>query len=532
MASFMNEPQSSHMSDPLPQCLPEILSFQSSDRADRLALVEPAGAWTYRELAAAVQRTQSWLRDSGVRPGDRVILVCENCRAFVALFFATNALKAWPVLVNARLSPKDVDQIREHSGARLLLYSVAASPQAMKHALRHGAETVDREPLGRIAVGRLNQDAVPEPLESDPANNLAAMIYTSGTTGVPKGVMLSHRNLLFMAVGSNRVRSLTPNDRVVGVLPMSHAVGLSVVLLGTLLSGGTLYLCSRFDPASILELLEREKISIMLGTPSMFALLSDYAKLKGVSSLRFSALRVISSSGAPLDSVVKANTEHLFGMILHNGYGVTECSPTIALTRIEAPRMDTSVGAIFPGVETKLVGSSGNVVSEDEVGELRVRGPNVMRGYYRAPEETRDVIDADGWFNTRDLAKLEGGNLFIVGRTKDLIVRFGFNVYPTEVEAVLNSHPAVLRCAVIGRTAAAEGGEEVIAFVQKKSDSDLGPAELRKFAANHLTSYKQPSAYIFLPTLPLTPTGKVMKEELARMLSAVKATPESHRHFN
>jgi len=527
VASVMSEQQFPHLSGKLPQCLAGILDCQPADVADRLALVEPGGTWTYRELAAAVQHSQSWLRDCGVRPGDRVVLVCENCRAFVALFFAVAGIGAWPVLVNARLSVGDLDQIRDHSGARLVLYMVAASPQAMKHAQRHGAQIVDRQSVGRIAIGPVNQHAVPEPPESEPSNDIAAMIYTSGTTGTPKGVMLSHRNLLFMAGGSNWVRSLTPQDRLVGVLPMSHAVGLSVVLLGSLLSGATLYLCSRFDPAAMLELLDREKITILLSSPAMFALLSEYAKLKGASSLHFPALRVISASGAPLDPVVKARTEGLFGMVLHNGYGVTECSPTIALTRIDAPRTDTSVGAIFPGVEAKLVDADGNTVNAGQVGELRVRGPNVMRGYYRSPQETRSAIDPDGWFNTRDLARIEEGNLFIVGRTKDLIVRFGFNVYPAEVEAVLNSHPAVVRCAVIGRTAAAEGGEEVVAFVEKKSDCELGPTELGKFAAKHLTPYKQPTVYIFLESLPLTPTGKVMKDALARMLSAGAATSES-----
>lgn len=525
LASFMSEQQFPQRSGSVPQCLAGILDSQLADRANRLALVEPGGAWTYRELAAAVEQAKCWLRDSGVRPGDRVVLVCENCRAFVALFFATAGIGAWPVLVNARLSHSDLDQIRDHSGARLMLYMVAASPQAMKHAVRHGAQIVDRQHLGRIAIGSVNQDALPEPPETDPSNNIAAMIYTSGTTGVPKGVMLSHQNLLFMASGSNWVRSLTANDRLVGVLPMSHAVGLSVVLLGSLLSGATLYLCSRFDPAAMLELLDREKITILLGSPSMFALLSEYAKLKGASSLHFPALRVISASGASLDPVVKARTERLFGVVLHNGYGVTECSPTIALTRIDAPRTDTSVGAIFPGVEARLVDADGNAVPEGQVGELRVRGPNVMRGYYRSPEETRRAIDADGWFNTRDLARIEEGNLFIVGRTKDLIIRFGFNVYPAEVEAVLNSHPGVLRCAVMGR-AAAEGGEEVVAFVEKKSDCELGVTELGKFAAKHLTTYKQPTVYILLERLPLTPTGKVMKDALARM-SAGAATPES-----
>ncbi len=186
----------------------------------------------------------------------------------------------------------------------------------------------------------------------------------------------------------------------------------------------------------------------MLGAPAMFSLLVEYAKLKGLKSLQLPELRIIASASAPLYAPLKSAVESLFGLVLHNGYGVTECSPTIAQTRIEAPRDDISVGPVFPGVEIKLVQPDGNPVANDEVGELRVRGPNVMKGYYRAPDETAAAIDADGWFNTRDLARLEGGNLFIVGRTKELIVHFGFNVYPAEIEAVLNAHPDVapVRC--------------------------------------------------------------------------------------
>ena len=224
---------------------------------------------------------------------------------------------------------------------------------------------------------------------------------------------------------------------------MSHVVGFSVVLLGTLLSGGTLYLSPRFDPMTARMTLEKHGLTVVLGTPAMFALFLEFAKLKGITSLKLPSLRIISASGAPLQPGLKAAVEKLFGLVLHNGYGITECSPTIAQTRVEAPRQDISVGPVFPGVEVKIVGPDQRPVDKGDVGELWVRGPNVMKGYYRAPEETASAINGELWFNTRDLARLEDGNLFIVGRTKELIVRRGFNIYPAEVEAVLNAHPAV-----------------------------------------------------------------------------------------
>jgi long-chain acyl-CoA synthetase len=502
----------------LPQRLGDLCKKWLEKNESHPALVETGGTWTYKQLAEAIGETQTWLQASGVRPGDRVMVVGDNCRAFVALWFAVAGIDAWPVLINARIAAEELNKIREHCGARLILYTVGVSPQAAKHAAAHGAQILESKALGRVGISAVNQEAVPETLESDPADNIAVMIYTSGTTGEPKGVMLSHRNVLFMAAGSAKARSLTPNDRLIGVLPMSHAVGLSVVLLGTLISGGTLYIISRFEPAAMLQMLEREKITILMGNPSVFSLLVDHAKYKGIDSLRFPSLRVITSSGAPLGPAVKAQLQALFGMPLHNGYGVTECSPTIALTRPESPRSDISVGPPFPGIEIQLVDSNGAVVPENEVGELWVRGPNVMRGYYRAPEETRQAINPEGWFNTRDLAKLEEGNLFIVGRTKDLVVRFGFNVYPAEVEAVLNAHPAVVRSAVVGKTIAGEGGEELIAFIQKREEFELGSADLEKHATQHLTAYKRPSRFIFVADMPLTPTGKVIKDQLTRML--------------
>src|SRR5271165_1674897 len=436
----------------LPERISDIVKPWSERSPGRPALVEASGTWTYRQLASAVSDSQRWLLASGVRPGDRVMIVCENCRAFVAILLALSAIDAWPVLVNARLSAREIDEIRDHCGARRVIYTTTVSPHAREHAKRHGAAIAESIALGPIGIGPLNENVEPEPIERDTANNVVALIYTSGTTGVPKGVMLTHRNLLFVAAVSARIRSLIPDDRLYGVLPMSHAVGLSVVLLGALLSGATVYLAPRFDPVAALAVLERDRLTILLGAPAMFSLLVEYAKVKGLKSLTFPALRIISSSGAPLHGPLKSAVESLFGLALHNGYGVTECSPNIAQAIPEAPRRDVSVGRVLPGVEVQFVGLDHNPVAEGEVGELWVRGPNVMKGYYRAPDETATAINPEGWFNTCDLARLEDDHLFIVGRTKELIVHFGLNVYPAEVEAVMNAHPSVVRSAVIGRS--------------------------------------------------------------------------------
>src|SRR5580704_6840233 len=518
----MTDTQTSELLESLPENISDVIKPWAERSPERLAVAEASGSLTYRQLETVAGETRLWLRDLGVRPGDRVLLVCENCRGFVAIFLALTGMDAWPVLANARLSAREIDDIRDHCGARRVIYMAGVPPHAAQHAKRHGATIEERAGLGSIGAGQLNDKVEPEPIAKDSADRVAALIYTSGTTGLPKGVVLTHRNLLFIAAVSAQIRSLTPEDRLYGVLPMSHAVGLSVVLLGTLLSGATLYLSPRFDPVAALAAVERDRLTIVLGVPAMFALLVDYAKAKKLSGpLKFPALRIISSSGAPLQMAVKSAVESLFGMPLHNGYGVTECSPTIAQARVDEPRTDLSVGRVLPGVEVKIVGTDGNHVGEGEVGELWVRGPNVAKGYYRAPEETAAAINPDGWFNTRDLAQLRDGHLFIVGRTKELIVRFGMNVYPAEVEAVLNTHPAVVNSAVIGRLVqGTEGGEEVVAFIQLSPGSSASTTELADHAAKNLAPYKRPSQILLVREMPLTPTGKVRKEELTKMTAS------------
>jgi long-chain acyl-CoA synthetase len=516
----MNDHQLSDILADLPPRISDIIKPWAERSPDRAALVEESGTWTYGELASIIAETQVWLRDSGVRPGDRVMIVCENCRALVAVLFGLSGLDAWPVLVNARLSGREIETIRDHCGARRIIYTTGVSPNATEHAKREGAVIEEPAGLGSIGMGPLYQQVKPEPLDTEGVNRVSALIYTSGTTGLPKGVMLTHKNVLFVAAVSAKIRSLSPADRLYGILPMSHVVGFSVVLLGTLLSGGTLYLFPRFDPMTARMTLEKHGLTVVLGTPAMFALFLEFAKLKGITSLKLPSLRIISSSGAPLPFALKTAVERLFGLVLHNGYGITECSPTIAQTRIETPRDDTSVGPVFPGVEVKIVGHDRRPVDKGEVGELLVRGPNVMKGYYRAPEETASAVDREGWFNTRDLARLEDGNLFIVGRTKEMIVRFGFNIYPAEVEAVLNAHPGVARSAVIGRVL--EGvvaGEEIVAFVQPIAGVPLTATELAEHASRHLAPYKRPSHILFIPSMPVTPTGKIRKAELAKMVA-------------
>ena len=487
----------------------------------RPALIDASGMWTYGELPRVVDATKAWLMAQGIRPGDRLMIVAENCRATVALFLAAASLDAWPMIVNARLSDREIDQIRDLSGARRLLYTVAVSARARAQAARHAAETATVDPIGSIALGPLNETAIPEPVEASGANQVGTVIYTSGTTGTPKGVMLTHRNLLFVAKVSGMLRRLGPQDHVYGVLPASHVLGLSVVVLGALYHGATLHLTPRFDPAATLAAIESDRLTFIIGAPSLFAMLAEYAKSKGIGQVPKGALRVIAAAGAPLDPATKAAAEALLGLPLNNGYGVTECAPSISQTRLDRPRGDCSVGPIWPGVEVKLTDPNGAPVAPGEIGELRVRGPGLTKGYYRALEETAAAMDADGWFNTRDLARFEDDHLFIAGRAKELIVRFGFNVYPPEVETVLNAHPAVTQSAVIGRSTA--GTEDIIAFVQPAPDVTISDVELADHAAKQLAPYKRPTEIFVLRSLPTGANGKILKAALGPLAEELLA---------
>jgi long-chain acyl-CoA synthetase len=238
------------------------------------------------------------------------------------------------------------------------------------------------------------------------------------------------------------------------------------------------------------------------------------------------SLRLIAVAGAPLDLALKSRVEAEFGLPLSNGYGITECSPGISGVRFDAPRADNAVGTLLSGVEARVRTLDGLPLGNGEVGELHVRGRNVMRGYYRAPDLTAKVIDSEGWFNTGDLARFDGDCLYIVGRTKEMIIRSGFNVYPAEVEAVLNAHNDVVQSAVVGRPV--EGNEEVVAFVQLIRGSKTGAADLTDFLTRQLAAYKRPSEIILLEALPATSTGKILKHQLAQFLR----TPEKMTALN
>ncbi|HEV7814440.1 MAG TPA: AMP-binding protein [Janthinobacterium sp.] len=510
----------------LPARLSDIPRRWALSAPDAPALHERGRSWTYAELDGAIAGAAALLRELDVRPGDRLMVVGENCAALVALTFAAAAADAWIVHVNGRMSAREIDAIREHCGARRAIYTVSGCADAAAHAMRHGAMApapgLPGVPalLGELAIGPLNEGCVPEPVYASNREQVAALVYTTGTTGAAKGVMLTHRNLLFVAAVSSALRGLTPSDRAYGVLPISHVYGLASVMLGTLSAGACLYLAPRFAPDTLLKALDEDGLTILQGVPAMYARLLE--SMGGAGARLPNRLRFAYAGGSPLDASLKREVEKLLGVALHNGYGLTESAPTISQTRLDAPRADTSVGLAIPGVELRLCGRDGAGVAHGEAGQLWVRGPNVMKGYYRAPELSAAALSADGWLNTGDIARRDAdGALFIVGRAKELIIRSGFNVYPLEVETILNAHPAVTQSAVVGR-GAADGNEEVIAFVEIAPRWRIGAEELRAYLAPLLAPYKCPSEIVMMATLPAAATGKVLKGQLRKLAEEMR----------
>ena len=498
----------------LPRRIHGVIDQHVACSPDRVALIEDGASWSYRELDRSVAEIAAGLREFGVRAGDRMIIVSENCIALAALLLAASKIDAWAIVANPRLSARELDLICDHSGARRMFFTSHVSKEAAAHASRCGAVTRQLGPFQQIDVGALNESAVAEPVESDQGKQVAVLIYTSGTTGTPKGVMLTHDNLLIGAKTTAHFRRMDADDKVYIVLPISHIVGISLLIM-TLMVGGTVRLVSKYDPAALAKAIAEEGITILNGVPATYQRLLEYKAAAGLRQLDRGSLRLIAVAGAPLDLDLKSRVEQELGLPLSNGYGITECSPGISGVRFDAPRSDQAVGTLLPGVEARVRTIDGIPVARGGIGELHVRGRNVMRGYYRAPDLTAKAIDSEGWFNTGDLARC----LYIVGRTKEMIIRSGFNVYPAEVEAILNSHEAVVQSAVVGR--AVEGNEEIVAFVQLMQGSRTEPSDLMAFVSPQLTSYKRPSEIIVLDTLPATSTGKILKHKLAESLQSV-----------
>jgi long-chain acyl-CoA synthetase len=467
--------------------------------------------FSYAEFDAAAARVATLLERAGVEPGDRVGLMLPNTPAFAIVFYGIMYRGAIAVPMNPLLKAREVSYYLSNSGAKALFATPAFADEATGGAAEVGAQCwlVDDAGLMKLIADLPEQDS---PVECGD-HEVAVILHTSGTTGKPKGAMLTHGNLSRNCEVSVRTLVETGQDDVVmGCLPLFHVFGLTCGLNGTVLAGGMLTLLPRFDPHKAIEIIERDAVTVFEGVPTMYSALLSVADQAPPGAMR--SLRTCVSGGAALPVQVLADFEEAFGCAVLEGYGLSESSPAAAFNHPHRPRKAGSIGTPIEGVEMRVVDLDGVEVPQGEAGQIQIRGHNVMKGYWNLPDATKETITADGWLNTGDVGRVdEDGYFYIVDRTKDMIIRGGYNVYPREIEEVLYEHPAVAEAAVIGIPHDSLG-EEVGAAVALKKGAAVTADELRDYVKARVAAYKYPRLVWLVDALPKGPTGKLLKREI------------------
>jgi long-chain acyl-CoA synthetase len=491
--------------------LARVLPDAPADRADLAAIRQGDLTLTYDGLTAAAGQIATFLRKEGIVPGDRVAVMLPNVAAFPVLGYGVLAAGAVLVPMNPLLKGREVEHYLGDSGAGLIFAWEPSAAEAAKGAQVCGARVIPVPAADADAATlRDGMDPAADWADRDDDDD-AVILYTSGTTGTPKGAQLTHGGLRRNAeITSTSLIRTGPGDVIMGCLPLFHVFGLTCGLNAALVSGACLTLLPRFTPDAALEVIGRDKVTVFEGVPTMYsAMLNHSAK----ADADVSSLRVCVSGGAALPVEVLRGFEAAFGCIILEGYGLSETSPVASFNHPHAERKPGSIGTPIEGVEMRVVDGNGDDVPAGEVGEIAIRGHNVMKGYWGRPEATAEAIP-DGWFRTGDLARTdEDGYFFIVDRKKEMIIRGGYNVYPREIEEALYEHPAVAEVAVIGMPDSSLG-EEVGAAVALKPGCSATPEELRSFVKERVAAYKYPRYVWLVDELPKGPTGKILRRSV------------------
>ena len=473
-------------------------------------IILPERSLSFADVARLSDQAEAELRALGVRAGDRVMVVAENCPEHAALIFACSRIGAWSCGVNARMAPAEIDAFAQRADARVVYFTASASRSAQAHAARFHATP---SCLPGMAHSAVRADSLPETGRLQ--QEVAGLIFTSGTTGQPKGVMLSHDALCHFARQSAQSRALSSDDRCYAFVPMTHIFGLATVMLTALQARAQLVMRPQFDPADLLDALAHHGVSQLQGPPALYSRLLGYLQEQGLQRIHAPALRFVYTGAGPLDPSLKQRVEAAFAQPLHHGYGLSEYAGSVHITRLGEWRSDTSAGYAVQDAEVQVTdASTGQPLPAGERGELWIRGRGLMPGYFRDPEATAAVMRPGGWYASGDLGEMApDGALRVVGRLKEMIIRSGFNVYPAEVEAALNTHPSIERSAVVGRKED-DGNEKVIAFVELRPGQQLDRENLNAHLREQLAPYKRPAHIAPLASLPTNPNGKIMKRVL------------------
>ncbi len=551
--------------------LHDIISEGARKHPQNVALIFRDQPQTYIDLAVMVERLGQGFAALGVEPGARIGLLLPNCPPFVWAYFAASQIGAIVVPVNPLLKPAELEYIWRDADVRLvvtvapLLPVVQAARQNLP-ALRQILCVTGREELGDASLANLPglsflADALREGTEEGTAkekgergkekggigaasdgttsntqkttdnsfDDCAVIIYTSGTTGHPKGAMLSHRNLTRNVEQIQQRLHILPDDRFLTVLPLFHAFAATVCMNLCLAAGSASVLLENFAPARTLDAMAAHKITI---APAVPAILHALLALPGGREYDTSSLRILISGGAPLPAPTLTALEQRFGVPVLEGDGPTECSPVTSVNPLNGPRKVGSVGPALPGVDVAIWNEQDQPAATDEIGEIVVRGDNVMLGYLNQPDATQEAM-TNGWYHTGDLGTMDvDGYIFIVDRKKDMIITAGLNVYPREVEETLLSHPGVADAAVVGQPDARRG-EDVLAVIVRKpgreGEAAVSERELIRYCRERLANYKTPRRVLFRDTLPRGATGKVVKRLLKKELEMQPSLPEGEK---
>jgi long-chain acyl-CoA synthetase len=499
--------------------------LEQSARRDpgKVALILDDIRLRYAELNGAANKVANGLVKLGVKPGDKVALMLPNTPHFVIAYYAI--LKAGGVVVplNVLFKRHEVEYHLQDSDAVALIvwegflgeaaegFSKANNCRSLVVAQAPGSTA--SIPDGALPLNALMADTSPvfDTVQTMP-DDTAVILYTSGTTGRPKGAELSHFNMFFNAMVCAEKLGPTPqpDDVILVALPLFHSFGQTCQMNTGLYYGGTLTLMPRFEPQKALEIMQRDRVTHFSGVPTMYFYLLNFP---GADQYDLSALRFLSSGGSAMPVEVLHAFKAKYGVTIQEGYGLSETSPVASFNHLDRPPKPGSIGTPIWGVEMRCVDSEGHDVPTGELGEIVIRGHNVMKGYYKRADATAESIRG-GWFYTGDVAyKDEDGYYFIKDRVKDMIIRGGFNVYPREIEEVLYAHPAIAEAAVIGVHDQALG-EEVKAVVAFKPGQSATEPEIIEYCKERLAAYKYPRSVEIRDTLPKTATGKILKREL------------------
>jgi long-chain acyl-CoA synthetase len=489
--------------------LTTMLTDTVAEHGDRIAVKLDDVELNYTVLELATQRMAGALAELGVGPGDRVGVMLPNVPYFPVVFFGVLRLGGVVVPMNPLLKGREVAFQLQDSGAKALLGWHQFAEAANGGAEQAGAQSLIVQPGDfeqRLGAATPVEEIAPRE-DDDPAQ----ILYTSGTTGTPKGADLTHSNLRAATQISVDLVDSGPETVTFGGLPLFHVFGLTSGLLSCVRVGGLLTLLPRFDAGKALEIIARDQVNTFLGVPTMYAALLHHP---AASQADASSLELCVSGGAAMPVEVLRGFEETFRCKVLEGYGLSETCAIASFNRPERERKPGSIGIPVPGVEMKVVDDQGAELPQGEVGEILVRGPTVMKGYWNRPDATADTLSDDGWLKTGDMAYIdEDGYFFIVDRKKDMIIRGGFNVYPREIEEVLYEHPAVREAAVVG-VPHESLGEEIAAVVVLREGEDAEAEAIRDYVKQRVAAYKYPRHVWFLDELPKGPTGKILKREI------------------